>query len=398
MNTQSLCRLCRFVYVLAYVMGIACAFGQQPTNSYDIYAIEIKTGVLFLVTHIEGADEYNPSWSNNGKQIAHDVLTPSSQDIFITDVKTGVSTALLGAEGGNDAAWSPNGQKIAFDRVPAGDNSVYVVPASGGTRTLVVADAVDAAWSPDSKRLVFHRPSDGSLRAIDEDGGNETFVVASGINPVWSPNGQWIAFSNNGDIWKIEVNMAAIPQGAPVQVTGGPGFKNQPSWSQNSKTIVFHSNLGGAEFDIYTIPAAGGTPTKLTGNAGFGDYDPSYSNNGQYVAFAGFNGAVPEVKLVGGATPQLLSAAVPQQFRLAQNYPNPFNPSTVIEYTLPEANFVNLSVYNSLGEEVAVLVRGVRPAGVNSVTFDAGKLPSGLYLYRLSAGSFVETRKLVVVK
>jgi Tol biopolymer transport system component len=154
MNTQTLCRLCRFVYVMAYVAGIACAFGQQPTNSYDIYAIDVKTGVVFQVTRIGGADEYNPSWSNNGKQIAHDVVVGISQDIFITDVKTGVSAPLLGAEGGNDAAWSPNGQKIAFDR----ENSVYVVPASGGTRTLVVADAVDAAWSPNSKRLVFQMP------------------------------------------------------------------------------------------------------------------------------------------------------------------------------------------------------------------------------------------------
>ena len=399
MKTQTLCRLCRFVYILAYVAGIACVFGQQPTNSYDIYAIDVKTGVVFQVTRLEGTDEYNPSWSNNGRQIAHDVVVALvSHDIFITDVRTGVSIALLGAEGGNDAAWSPNGQKIAFDRFPMGDNRLYVVPASGGSRTLVVADAVDAAWSPNSKRLVFRRPSDGSIRTVHENGGNETLVVSFGINPVWSPNGQWIAYSDGLNIWKIEVSMAGIPQGAPVQITTGPEYKSQLSWSQNSKTIVFHSNLGGGDFDIYAVPAAGGTPTKLTGFTGFGDYDPSYSNNGLYVAFAGFNGEALATKLAEGVTSRLLSAAVPQQFRLAQNYPNPFNPSTVIEYTLPEEDFVTLSVYNPLGEEVAVLVRGVRSAGVNSVTFDAGKLPSGVYLYRLSAGSFVETRKLVLVK
>ncbi len=399
MKTQSLCRLFRSVYVLAYIAGIACAFGQQPTNSYDIYAIDVKAGVVFQVTRLEGADEYNPSWSNNGKQIAHDVVVALiSHDIFITDVRTGVSTALLGAEGGNDAAWSPNGQKIAFDRFPMGDNRVYVVPASGGSRTLVVADAVDAAWSPNSKRLVFRRPSDGSIRTVHENGGNETLVVSFGINPVWSPNGQWVAYSDGLNIWKIEVTMAGIPQGAPVQITTGPGYKSQLSWSQNSKTIVFHSNLGGVDFDIYTIPAAGGTPTKLTGFAGFGDYDPSYSNNGQYVAYAGFTPGGIEARRLEESRLQSMSAAVPQEFHLAQNYPNPFNPSTVIEYTLPEENFVTLSVYNSLGEEVAALVRGVRSAGVNSVTFDAGKLPSGVYLYRLSAGSFVETRKLVLVK
>ena len=403
MSSQTFCRLCRFVYVLAYFAGIACAFGQQPKTSYDIYAIDVKTGVVFQVTRGEGADEYNPSWSNNGKLIAHDVVIPGWQDIFITDVRTGVSTPLLGADGGNDAAWSPNGQKIAFDRIGASDNSVYVVPASGGARTLVVADAIDAAWSPNSKRLVFQRPTDGSIRTVDVNGGSETVVVPFGENPVWSPNGQWIAFSNGGDIWKVEVNIAGVPQGTPVQITTGPGWKNEPSWSQNSKTIVFHSDLGlPGGFDIYTIPATGGTPTLLVSFAGTGDYDPCYSNNGQYVAFAGFTpgggGGGGEGKLSEESRRQSISGAVPLEFRLAQNYPNPFNPSTVIEYSLPEENFVTLTVYNSLGEEVAVLVRGVRAAGTHSVTFDAGKLSSGVYLYRLSAGSSVETRKLILVK
>jgi Tol biopolymer transport system component len=161
---------------------------------------------------------------------------------------------------------------------------------------------------------------------------------------------------------------------------------------------VFHSNLGGSDFDIWTIPATGGTPTKLAGFVGYGDYDPSYSNNGQYVAYAGYTIPPPLFKSAEEATVSSFAATVPREFKLGQNYPNPFNPTTVIEYVIPKDEFVSLIVYNPLGKEVAILARGISPAGVHSVTFDAEQLPSGVYFYRLVAGTFKETKKLVVVK
>ena len=80
------------------------------------------------------------------------------------------------------------------------------------------------------------------------------------------------------------------------------------------------------------------------------------------------------------------------------NYPNPFNPTTTISYALPERTYVQITVFNTLGQQVAVLVDGSQEAGERSVSFDATGLPSGLYLYRLTAGKYVETRKLVVLR
>lgn len=85
-------------------------------------------------------------------------------------------------------------------------------------------------------------------------------------------------------------------------------------------------------------------------------------------------------------------------YRLEQNYPNPFNPSTRISYTIPAATNVALKVYNTLGDEIAVLEDGYREAGTHTVVFDGSSLSSGVYFYRLQAGSFTEVKRLMLIK
>jgi hypothetical protein len=90
--------------------------------------------------------------------------------------------------------------------------------------------------------------------------------------------------------------------------------------------------------------------------------------------------------------------ALPEEFTLSQNYPNPFNPSTTIEYQITKSGMTTLKVYNVLGQEVATLVDGVVSAGSHEATFDASRLSSGIYFYTLRSGSFVETKKMVLLK
>ena len=89
---------------------------------------------------------------------------------------------------------------------------------------------------------------------------------------------------------------------------------------------------------------------------------------------------------------------VPFQFQLYNNYPNPFNPTTKIKYQLPELSFVTLKVYDVLGNEVAILVSEEKPIGTYELIWHSENLPSGIYFYRLQAGSFVETKKMVLLK
>jgi len=88
----------------------------------------------------------------------------------------------------------------------------------------------------------------------------------------------------------------------------------------------------------------------------------------------------------------------PEGYALGQNYPNPFNPVTTIEYNIPKESIVQISVFNLLGEEVAKLVNEFKQAGRYSVSFNAADLPSGIYLYRIQADNYSQTKKLSLVK
>ena len=85
-------------------------------------------------------------------------------------------------------------------------------------------------------------------------------------------------------------------------------------------------------------------------------------------------------------------------YELRQNYPNPFNPTTQITFSIPKVDNVVLKVYNTLGQEAATLANGVMASGQHTVAFDARNLASGVYFYRLTAGSYVSTMKMMLLK
>jgi hypothetical protein len=92
------------------------------------------------------------------------------------------------------------------------------------------------------------------------------------------------------------------------------------------------------------------------------------------------------------------SPSTPTRFALEQNYPNPFNPTTAISYQLTAGSLVTLKVYDILGREVTTLVNEMKGPGVYSVQFDGSGMASGIYFYRLQAGEFAETRKLMLLR
>jgi hypothetical protein len=115
--------------------------------------------------------------------------------------------------------------------------------------------------------------------------------------------------------------------------------------------------------------------------------------------FAGTNGNSVFRRPLGeliGIRP--ISEQIPSHFSFEQNYPNPFNPTTKIRFALPKSLFANLIVYDILGKEVETLVSELLKAGTYEVEWDASNYPSGVYYYKLTAGDYTETKKMVLVK
>jgi photosystem II stability/assembly factor-like uncharacterized protein len=126
-------------------------------------------------------------------------------------------------------------------------------------------------------------------------------------------------------------------------------------------------------------------PTATLDNQ-FGSINPKFYNNWNYDTHQAVTGV------------EKIDAAVPMVYALEQNYPNPFNPSTTIKYSLPNAGKVMLTVFNVLGQEVMTLVNTTQNAGTYTATFDASRLASGMYLYRIEAGSFNAVKKMMLLK
>lgn len=135
-------------------------------------------------------------------------------------------------------------------------------------------------------------------------------------------------------------------------------------------------------------PKAGTTDStsfELKAYCGWVGYNPSWGGSSSYGS-------------TSTQAPTKIASDLPTTFGLAQNYPNPFNPTTIIKYDLPIDSRVSLKVYDVLGREVVTLVDGLIPAGYHEAVFNSGTLTSGVYFYRIEAGSFIESKKLILLR
>jgi hypothetical protein len=246
----------------------------------------------------------------------------------------------------------------------------------------------------------------GSLNILNI-GASETFfpIGTSTYAPVW--------ISNNGDVdnlsARVESDTKNLPDGGRVRAkwtlaegtAGGGKYTLKFGWITQAEDTKFRqdrlANAGifllasdtteagvaryTTQFDTlpYTISRGGITTLGTFGVGKFGDITIDVND--------------PEI--------------LPSEFKLTQNYPNPFNPTTRINYSVPKSGYITLKVYNLLGEEVTTLFEGFKQAGNYTAIFDASKLSSGIYLYRMTAHqsasggqaeNFTDTRKAILLK
>lgn len=349
-----------------------------------ISILDVKTGTITEVANIYDSPAYNPSFSNNGKKIAFDTYG-GYKGIYITDLRSGNSYPLEGGLAGNDASWSPDGKSIVFDRY---GYELHVIPSGGGSPQMITY-GFDAEWNNSSRKIVYN--GFGTLKTINIDGSGETVVSYFGGNPSWSPNGNHIAFTDGENLWVVDVDDEGNPLGAPYQITfDGPGVYNQqPTWSNNSKSLVFHSNrmTDNFDFDIWSINISNGSIKHMGGFPYIGDYDPSYSKNGQYVAFSTSGNA-------GQTMPRNIANAT-----LTQNFPNPFKITTTINLEVEKSGKVQMLVYDQLGRLVDVVLNSNLEAGSHEVIWNPSKagasLTSGSYTIRMITADGIQTMQVI---
>jgi hypothetical protein len=265
--------------------------------------------------------------------------------------------------------------------------------ANGGTYIAIANGVIDPAGfapNPDGRDISFTIFAKGDARETANNNNKIDLFAVHGSTDAPTVNifglGVYLTNVSYGDL----SNYVSIPawKNWLVITTPWPNFSVVGVWSADLR------GLGGNSAVVFA--------------SGF--LDPSANQNGEafglYAALA--NGTVVELpKLFGDEAQSALAKVMDENnedisavsdFSLEQNYPNPFNPSTSIKYSVPNAEFVTLKVFDILGNEVSTLVNEQKAPGTYEVRFNAGNLASGVYVYTLKAGNFSQTRKLMLMK
>ncbi|MFN3695100.1 MAG: T9SS type A sorting domain-containing protein, partial [Ignavibacterium sp.] len=122
------------------------------------------------------------------------------------------------------------------------------------------------------------------------------------------------------------------------------------------------------------------------------------STTGDFIQNFTHNTNFTDIQWPGTTDISEIDGPIPARFALEQNYPNPFNPSTTINFSIPQKDFVTLKIYNLVGDEIQLLINEEKEAGIYNVTFEAINLPSGVYFYKIRAGNFTATKKMILMR
>lgn len=302
------------------------------------------------------------------------------------------------------SAWSGR----SFSTIPCIPNApILTSPQNGATG---VAIPVTLAWlsvqNAISYRLqVLKRPT--SLVVFDLSGVTSSSYVVSNLEGgqeyMWRVN----AINSSGT---SDWSTAFIFATAVVAPTSAPSLYspwNNSTGVSLTPTLGWYSVNNAASYDVEVATSSSFTSVIFSAT-GVTELSVRISNPLSYATTyywrvrgrnSGGVGSWSDVwNFMTIGTTNVDESEIPKEFTLCQNYPNPFNPTTTINFELPKNSLVTLKIYNLLGKEVATLVESEKPAGVYEVSFDASKFPTGMYIYQLHAGNFIETKKMILIK
>jgi photosystem II stability/assembly factor-like uncharacterized protein len=356
----------------------------DPKNSNIIYT-EYVNGQIFKSTN--GGSTFNPITSGIGESgywLTPYVMDPQNDNVLYA----GTSKIYKSTNAGKN--WtaltanlkSPSDLLTTMSISPVEGNVLYAgisgYRGAADTAYLFVSTNSGASWTDITSKL----PS----------GTNFARVTADPTHKGWAYLA--VLVGNNSSISHVLKTTDYGATWTGIASTNN-GFDNVPT-----KVVYVDSTDGyiyaGTYSGVYRSTDNGASWSKFgTGlpNAVVDDIAIQYSTHELRVATHGRG--IWQISVLTGIA-QLSDG--PQFFALNQNYPNPFNPSTIISYRLPSNAFVTLKVYDVLGREIITLVNEDQTAGEHRVTLNANNLPSGVYFYRITAGNFVETKKMTLLR
>jgi photosystem II stability/assembly factor-like uncharacterized protein len=275
-----------------------------------------------------------------------------------------------------------------------GQNGTILLTSDGGTtwilqNSITNHDLHGISWVDENRIIVCGK--EGIIFKSD-DGGSEWTLVESGmlkqLNTLYFPD------SRNGFIAGYEGLILKTSDGGDSWLTANSG-------SSRELTNIYFSDANNG----IVVGHAGTILRTSDAGSSWISEDPVTDHNLFRVKYAenigmivGNGGTILNNFKGGVITASHIEELPEKKFTLDQNYPNPFNPSTVISYSIPGLSFVSLKIYDILGKEISALVNEVQPAGNYQINFAADNLPAGVYFYRINAGNFNQTKKMVLLK
>ena len=361
-------------------------------NEWEKVSKSQHTSIINGNTRVELSEQ----WSNN-------TLTYSHKDVIISTYKGNIGIIVY-------EAWTKNVLEYTYRNTNTYDIRGNIVLNTS-------EDLINGVWIPNSYRNTYTydakgkiltrmfelwengiwNPSDREIHEYDNFGKELVFSAESFIGNQWIKQYRFTyTFDNNGneltfcrESFRDTILVSAARENNFYDQNGNiirylsETYNNNNVWS-NESLIQYDYDINGNAIQSHAYRWDNGWRNSL-------HYLQLYYNNKN--DYLGFEGKKVDVKYK-----VFEGAKNIERFGLSQNYPNPFNPTTQINYQLPKSGFVSVKVYNIVGKEIATLVNGEKQAGIYTVNFNAVNLPSGVYIYTLKAGGFVETKKLLLLK
>jgi hypothetical protein len=316
----------------------------------------------------------------------------STNNLYKLDINTLTATLIssIGSPGSPMIAIAINSSGIGYGYELMPDNNAYTFDPVSGTSSLLGSIGFNAQYGQDmdidiESGIIYlaafnSNTNSGELRTMDPNTGMTTLLYPL-LDQI-----SVLEFDNEYNIIPVELNSftATLDQ-------GNVNLNWITSTETNNKGFEVQKKSGSREYEKIGFVAGYGTTTE----------SHSYTFIDMNIPSGSFAYRLKQTDFDGSSkysNEVIVEVGIPAEFELSQNYPNPFNPSTKICFSIHSSDFVTLKVYDVIGKEVATLVDEVKSAGNYNVEFDASSLPSGIYFYKIQAGSFIDTKKMVILK